>query len=61
MKNGTEVAVNKLSNFHQMMLVILMMRITFQIVSKLWKDFTNVSSVSIKLSKNQSYKIGQNM
>ena len=61
MKNGTEVTVNKLSNFHQMMLVILMMRITFQIVSKLWKDFTNVSSVSIKLSKNQSYKIGQNM
>ena len=61
MKNGTEVAVNKLSNFHQMMLAILMMRITFQIVSKLWKDFTNVSSVSIKLSKNQSYKIGQNM
>ena len=62
-KNDTEVT----SNFHQMLLVILMMRTIFCIncyltntqLSKLCEAFANNSSANIKLSQNQSHKIGQ--
>ena len=63
MKNETEVPLN----FHQIWLVILMMRLNFLInhywlvgkVQKLEKTFVNNSSVNIQSSKTQLFTIVQ--
>ena len=54
-KNGTEIT---LKIFYQMLLVILMIKIIFQVL-RLRKAFANGSSANTKLSKTQMHKIGQ--